>query len=542
MPLDRRRLHALLPVAASFLFLGFVHGYVVDFPNADDYNLFVAFRVKARAAATPGAWISALIDPHNEHVQIFPRLAATLLDRLLGRLRFDLFVMGGCLAVPLMVALLGARVAAGSATSSWLARWPSALLCINLSYAESLLWSAGGWQWIWVYALALVALFSFARGPVPLALLGVLGTAACRADGLLLPGAMALACAAGRRRGAAIAWASLSICLLLLQLSLVPRTRSPLELENAWQVPLYVVLMLGGAAGFGNAWISGACGAAVAIALPLLALRRPRLSLESIAFAAFVLLSTLAIAAARLPMGLPTAYLTGRYRLHSLFALAACYLLAHERAAGRGSPRRIEVAGSAGALLLALASVGFDLDQMRVRREVMEQDRLKWQLFRSLPHFDRERIMGLAATAGVYVPPEVPVEPWVSHALETPTARPAASIPQLHLRDLLVSDAWVLIDGVVVVPAERAGAAVSLTFATSRREERFSTVPRIRDTREPPRRWGEPTRILGFQALVDRRALSRARYAMSAVVEAPGWSAATPRQWLVLERDAPSSP
>lgn len=364
--------------------------YSVNWPNSDDFDLFLRFLNVWRDHAGLFDKLTLIFERHNEHPVVLNRLAALLLDLTPVGVNFVALIIIGNLALP-VAALLFVRLLPGprSGRDAGVAFALAALL-FSPAFYEAEVWATAAIPNLWVFSAAMAAIVAGSTPSLPAAVLALMLAAACaliQANGIFaFAGLMFLWLLNRRFASAAAAAAALTAGLAVLHGATIERllfadagsASTPAAGVSGYLT--YMLYFLGGAATEVQPWLAGAAGAAVAAACGWIIFagsqRAPALS----AFAVFILLTAAANAIGRASMGLSLAFTTSRYAYVSLLAAAVSgaglwVLVLRTRA--RAMPALL-IAAVGGYLIWAHSY--FD-SQFVLRRELLLDSAFTWQKF-----------------------------------------------------------------------------------------------------------------------------------------------------------------
>jgi hypothetical protein len=503
----------------------------VDVPYIDDYDALLGFLRLADETPSLGGKLRLLVEPHNEHRMLVPRLGALAVLALRGHLDFAwLNGLGTLLLLAFLGALwLGFR-RGEPAAEKWLAFAPAALFLVHPQYwmvYHSPTTSLSGFTVAAAAGLAFAALDAGGgRRTLAALALAALATATLASGWLVAPLGVAVPLAR-RRWKAALVWGLLAAGLLAAAVALLgpPASRAdPLAaLAASGRLAAYTLNFVGCAAGFSQPGLSLTAGALLLAGLAAAALRGlPRKSPVLFALVLFFLASAAANALGRAQQGAGTPLLQSRYRFYSAALLALCWLSWAELLRDR---RRVLAGALAAAAAFSAASFAL------YRGEVPE---LAGRLARGFerwwqsgdggllhPEFRTANALALYALdrGWLHIPPH-----WLERFAAWPIPRdPPAADRAVELRfDVLAQQPR----AVVVSGSARAGSArgqeVEIVLRGRARTLVFPTraVPRVDATstaelagRAPPS---------GFRALLPLEAVPPGRYQVGALVRRGG--------------------
>jgi hypothetical protein len=382
----------------------------VDVPYIDDYDALLGFLRLADETPSLGGKLRLLVEPHNEHRMLVPRLGALAVLALRGHLDFAwLNGLGTLLLLAFLGALwLGFR-RGEPAAEKWLAFAPAALFLVHPQYwmvYHSPTTSLSGFTVAAAAGLAFAALDAGGgRRTLAALALAALATATLASGWLVAPLGVAVPLAR-RRWKAALVWGLLAAGLLAAAVALLgpPASRAdPLAaLAASGRLAAYTLNFVGCAAGFSQPGLSLTAGALLLAGLAAAALRGlPRKSPVLFALVLFFLASAAANALGRAQQGAGTPLLQSRYRFYSAALLALCWLSWAELLRDR---RRVLAGALAAAAAFSAASFALYRGEVRAPREglrALVAERRRRPPAPRVPHRERARPLrprpGLAA-------------------------------------------------------------------------------------------------------------------------------------------------
>ncbi|MCB0345277.1 MAG: hypothetical protein KDD66_09160, partial [Bdellovibrionales bacterium] len=90
---------AFLLLVACAAYFHRVAVYSVNWPNADDFDIFLAYLIRYDGLGSAGAKLLSWFEPHNEHRVLLNRLLAVLLYSTHGHVNFFTLIILGNMAV-----------------------------------------------------------------------------------------------------------------------------------------------------------------------------------------------------------------------------------------------------------------------------------------------------------------------------------------------------------------------------------------------------------------------------------------------------------
>lgn len=325
-------LPSLLVGLFALLYSTFIATYSLNVPNADDFDMFLAFLINFLEAPSAGEAIPMFFARHGEHIILTCRLAALLSYKLLGSLDFKALIIAGNLAVPICIVLL---------TLSWryqgqartLGIATAAMALLQPQYVQVALWASGAIEHLWVMVFVLWSFFLAERSkggwlaglaPLPALLMSV----CTQGNGLFASLLVALIFVVKRQFANAMLPG-----ILFISMALFFQSHTDIGHGQTTYAMIdyarYFFGFLGAPLGisFLNAQI---WGLATCVLLAYLC-RDYKRNLTLIALALFVVLTAAANALARIHLGLDYAYSQSRYTFPALFLYIALLFLLLQR-------------------------------------------------------------------------------------------------------------------------------------------------------------------------------------------------------------------
>lgn len=381
-PAADKTISVALIIALSLLQLGCVCRYAVNFPNADDFDVYLGFLNQFFAVSTADAKLHLLFAPHSQHLQVMDRLVALTVYELLGYVNFVVIIVTGALSIPLVLWFLARQMQPHAA---WLFV-PVVLVLCQPNYAEATQWATTSWQFLWILVFALWAFnnaFEERLSANLTAIAVVVFATLTQGNGLLIAPVIAIEMMLQKRWVKAVTWSLIAVILFLC--FHFERVTSSLPQAPSWTWVLglldYSLALLGSAALFTGHAGHVLLGVFVVCFLAFATVRRSYLAQPALyGFLLFSVATAMANAVARLPFGLRLAYTTDRYRLVSDMTIACIYLML---ITGTQPNRRkmVGLIGGIAALCFYFAWWWRSGPEYVTRYHLLNDANLRWQLF-----------------------------------------------------------------------------------------------------------------------------------------------------------------
>lgn len=504
----------------------------VDVPYIDDYDALLGFLSMHDRTPSSAGRLRLLVEHHNEHLMVLPRLAALATRRAVGYLDFQILnVLGTAHLGLLLGALFLAFRRSEAAADRLLPFAPAALLLVHPQYAmlyHSPTTSLSSVGVLAYSALAFVALQRGGAGGAIVAGLLALASTLTLANGFLVfPVGLVVPLLARRWRAAAV-WALIGAGLLAFHFLAVrppvPRADALAAFQDPLRLLRYVLNMVGNAAGFSQRGVSLATGGLLLLAFAGATARGlPRQSPALFALLLFVLGSVAANALARSEIGPASPLLQPRYRLYGALLLALAYLSWAEIL--RDS-RRAFTAALVASLAFSLASFYVYRDRLPRLSQRLAEGYERWWVRGDgglqYPDFRTANALLLEGLdAGWLRPPPG----WLERHAAWPIPRDppkADNAVSFHLDVVSEDDAALYVSGWAHAGSS-IGQEVEIVLRTRGRTLVFPTtaIPRP----DLPRNHPEQARVLaesGFRSILPKRAVPAGRYRLGVLVRRAG--------------------
>ena len=521
----------LLATIPLGLQLALVATYSVNFPNADDFDVYLYFLNRFVTANSWSDKLALLFEPHGQHLQVMDRTVALAIYQVTGAVNFRVLVITGSLSLGVLLYLLY-QATRRAAPVSLLEFLPVVFLLCQPQYAEATQWATTSWQFLWsaVFALwAFTAAFDESRERTAIAIIATVFAMLTQGNGILVAPIIGAVFVLRRQISFAAFWLGVGMVtcagLNLSSLhSMLPRGVSQSSLVDLAD---YATSMVGSALGFSrHCWALGVGGAIVACFAFVTAKQTYARSPALYSFVLFGIASAAANAVARLPHGIALSYTTGRYTFVSILTVISVYLLLRLRWP-RGKTRTVFclLCGSAASVFWGL-SYWANSSEYLVRYQLLNDANLRWHLSASgLPYSPRSRGQSIFANSlagGVFELPAIAYERFISR----PCHREVSGKQRRFLGDvehLLNTERFLLVDGWAVLPGIPAHeTATTISLVASDRSEQLCCEKRVRtDVGDHLRRQGKRTDYdhSGFLCLIDKTTLTPGDYRIKVIVQ-----------------------
>ncbi len=448
----------LLLLAAGSVYFYRVLAYSVDWPNSDDFDIFLGYLLRSESTTGAAQKFLLLFAPHNEHRVLLNRVFSHLVLAANGRLDFVQLVILGNLALVCSAVLLPRLLPNSKSSADTAGAFALSALLFSYVFYEASVWATASIPNFWVFTLTLAAIVSGSGRSRSAAAAGVVLSvlaALTQANGVFSLIALSWVWWNQGRRAKALVGAVLFIvvfaCIHLTTLQkLVAGSGSSGE-TNLFDYLLFCLCFIGGAASEHSLTLCAFFGGLLTGVLVWLAVGGTR-KLNPIlsAFALFLLLTAAVNALGRAPMGVELSYATPRYALVSLMCVisAALGVLLH-------LPSRFKPAAAA---LLMLFSASYLLwswrefePQFTLRQELLSDSRLTWQLFEDglahpTPEHARQVLLD-SVEAGFFKPPAEDENIAIERPAEVPPGAKVVEGGIVQLEQVLSSERYLWIKG-----------------------------------------------------------------------------------------------
>lgn len=527
-------LATVLVLALLGLQLGLVNIHSFNFPNADDFDVYLDFLNKF--SASDGFFVRAghLFKIHSQHYQVLDRTVALAAVQLQGHLDFRLLIGVASVSLVLIYLLLIHPLRREISTNPWLLL-PIGLLLYQPQYAEATQWATTSWQFMWANVFALAA-FAFSFHPAPLkrsaalaaAILGIL----TQGNGVFIALAVSVVSLLRRKYREAAVWGSLAFVVFgILHVGsaqkLLPRTG---RLTWALDVIDYTISFLGSSLAFNHHWAAFTIGLVLLGWFAVLTYKSFFTSQPALyASILFFILSAAANAFSRIHWGIELSYSTSRYKLVSVLCVIVASLAGYSLL--RHVTHRKVFIGLSILLGVIFSACSYHLyfNQYIVRSQLLRDSALRWQLSGDgLPYHKparARRIFNRSLENGMFIAPRVDETGYVSRKTGWITVTGEKGLV-VSIEHVIATDRYLIIDGWALKPGT--SNRESRTYVRLSGEDEdcvFTALTRVRtDVGVLFRRKGYDGFMdhAGFFALIDKTDLRGAVYDISIIVSNNG--------------------